>query len=116
VIAAAVLAAAALVAGDGLDCARGFDALIAQLQARPDLETYAGGDPLLANYNDGAALALYNVTKPGHPAYPAFVKRKLNGAGPVQTSACGYGDKAAFDLLLKDIDRLNAAVRLNYGG
>jgi hypothetical protein len=116
VIAAVVIAAAALTAGDGLDCARGFEALTAQLMARPNLEPYAGGDPLLANYNDGGALALYNVTKPGHPAHPTIVKRKLNGAAAVQTSACGYGDKAAFDKLLQDIDALNAAVRRNYGG
>jgi len=116
VLAAALAAAAPLKAGDGLDCTPGFDALAAQMQARPKLAVYSGRDPLLGAFNDSAALTLYAVTLPGHPAHPAFVKRKLNGAAPVETSACGYGDKAAFDRLLQEIDALNAAVRKNYGG
>jgi hypothetical protein len=119
VIAAAVIAAAALVAGSGLDCSLGVDALAAQMKALPKLQEYAGRDALLATYNDSAGLALYVVTKPGHAAHPAIAKRKINGMGPgmtIDTSACGYGDKAGFDQLMQDIDVLNAGVRKSYGG
>ena len=122
-ISAAVIAAAALAvplkAGTGLDCALGIDGLTAQMRAMPKLQEYAGRDPLLATYNDSAGLALYVVTRPGHAAHPAIAKRKINGMGPgmsIDTSACGYGDKAGFDQLLNDIEILNAGVRKSYGG
>ncbi len=120
---AVALAAAALAvplkAGSDLDCALGIDALTARMQSLPKLQAYAGRDPLLGGYNDSAGLALYAVTRPGHPAHPAIARRKINGMGPgmsIDTSACGYGDKAGFDQLLKDIDLMNAAVRKSYGG
>lgn len=122
-ISAALIAAAALAApltsGTGLDCGLGVDALTAQMHALPKLQEYAGRDPLLSTYNHSAGLALYVVTKPGHAAHPAIAKRRINGMGPgmsIDTSACGYGDKAGFDQLLKDIDVLNAGVRKSYGG
>ena len=122
-IAAAVIAAGVLAsplkAGSDLDCALGMDALTAQMRTLPKLQEYAARDPLLATYNDSAGLALYVVTKPGHAAHPAIAKRRINGMGPgmsIDTSACGYGDNAGFDQLLKDIDTLNAGVRKSYGG
>ena len=116
---AAAVAAAPLTAGAGLDCALGYDALTARMKAAPKLQAYPSRYPLLDTYNDSAALTLYAVTREGHPAHPAFAMRKINGMGPgmaVVTSACGYGDKAGFEQLLRDIEILNAGVRKSYGG
>ena len=116
---AAAVAAAPLTAGTGLDCALGIDGLTAQMNAAPKLHSYPASNPLLETWDDRAALVLYAVTRPGHPAHPAVVRRKINGMGPgmsVITAACGYGDKAGFDQLLNEIEILNAGVRKNYGG
>ena len=118
-IATAAMAAAALVSGSGLNCALGFDALDAQMKGSPKIAPYTSGDPLLATYNDSASLSLYVITLPGHAAHPTIAKRKINGMGPgmtVDTSACGYGDPAAFERLLQHIEILNAGVRKSFGG
>jgi hypothetical protein len=117
VSAAALILAAAFVAGSGLDCAKTPDALRAEIVATQGVKPYAGSDPLLEQWYDSAA-NLYAATKAGHPAHPVVVKRVLNQGArtTVDTSACGFGDKAAFDALMIQIDGLNRALIARYGG
>lgn len=111
------LIAAAVTAqvGTALDCAAGFDVLAAQVAAAKPVP-YASADPLLGTSSDND-LGLYMVSKPGHPAHPVVVKRliEVGGATTVATAACGWGDKAAFDALMTEIDRLNAALIARFG-
>ncbi len=114
---APLILAAALQAGTGLDCAAGPEALLAQVEARPGVKAYTGSDPLLRTWSEPTG-TLYAATLPGHPAHPAVVKRVLNQGArtTVDTSACGYGDTAAHEALMQQIERLNAALIARYGG
>ena len=114
-IAAALIAAAVTAqVGAGLDCALGFDALAAQFAAAKPTP-YASADPLLETSSDND-LRLYTVTRAGHPAHPMAVKRqiKVGGATTVETSACGFGDKAAFETLIQQIYQLNVRLAQSY--
>jgi hypothetical protein len=116
-IAALVLLAALQQAGTGLDCAKGPDALLAAVQATPNLKSYAGADPNLDQWYDSAG-NLYAATRPGHAAHPTIIKRVINegAAVTVDTSACSWTDGTAYDALMQDIQRLNAALIRSRGG
>jgi hypothetical protein len=117
VIAALVLAAALQQAGTGLDCAKGPEALRAEVTATPNLKAYAGADPDLEQWYDSAG-DLYAATRPGHPAHPTVVKRALNEGArvTVDTSACSWAEPAAYDALMHRIQDMNAALIRSRGG
>ena len=94
-----------------LDCTKSFDANVALIAARPAVvaDIYQDGADA---YRDDRSLALFVVTKPGHPAHPAIFTRSIvlstEGSGVV-TGGCGYGDHAALQhelSLYSDFDRL----------
>lgn len=116
-IGALVLAGLLTQVGTGLDCAKGFDALTNEIRAKPGLKAYAGADPTLKQWYDAAG-NLYAVTSPEAAAHPVVIKRVLSQGvhTTVDTSACAWGDKAALDALMAEIERLNAALIARYGG
>lgn len=95
--------------GSGLDCALGPVALVNQLTATKAQPRPVRADQTFAVYADEETRSLYTLTMPQHPAHPTIVKRAVvaeAGSVSISTSACGYGDKAAFDRLMVEFDEL----------
>ena len=85
--------------GPQLDCARGFRALVANLDANPDLlaSRHLRGSNA---YRDDRHHLVYVVTLPDHPAHPAIFVREValtSEAAIIDSNGCGFGDKVAFD-------------------
>lgn len=101
---AAVLLGTAHQYGAGLDCSAGNEALRAGVERSPEKPSpLPGGNPLFSLHPDEAAKAVYTLTKPAHPAHPAVLMTRLVSEPPgVESSACGYGEKAEFDRLIAD--------------
>lgn len=92
--------------GPGLDCSRGFKALVADLDSSPELvvSRYTRGSNA---YRDDRHNRLYVVTLPDNPAHPAVFVREVfptTEAIIVDSNGCGFGDKAAFDLEMRAYD------------
>ena len=114
---ALAMAAATPVAPDPpLDCAAGFEALVAAAKAQPGAEAVSprAGVPLLAvSVKSPTSLTVFTYTAPEHPAHPLMARRRLverAGRRAVEMSTCPYGDKAASDALIAQFERMNAGV------
>ncbi|WP_438851900.1 hypothetical protein [Brevundimonas nasdae] len=82
-----------------LDCKKGFEALVAELDAARNLIVWRH-EKGLNEYRDDSDLSLYLVTLPDHPAHPAIFLRRVNVAIDsfgIDSSGCGFGDKEAFE-------------------
>ena len=90
-----------------LDCARGYDALAAEIAAQPDLvQAPSPGEPYrFLNHRSGTPS--FVVTLPEAPAHPAILKQE-SLAGGMRTTGCRFGDQAAYDQLVTYIESLAA--------
>lgn len=90
-----------------LDCAKGFDALAAEIAAQPDLvQAPSPGEPYrFLNHRSGSPS--FVVTLPEAPAHPAILMQRTVG-GAMQTTGCRYGEAAAYDELAAYIESLRA--------
>ncbi|MFC3077198.1 hypothetical protein ACFODL_03740 [Phenylobacterium terrae] len=90
-----------------LDCAKGFDALAAELAGQPDLvQAPSPGEPYrFLNHRSGSPS--YVVTLPEAPAHPAILMQRTV-AGQMQTTGCRFGDEAAYGQLVAYIESLRA--------
>ena len=88
-----------------LDCAKGFEALVAEALAQT-LEK-APGDPAepYEYYSSPDGRLSYLITDPGAPAHPAIMMQR-SVTGDIRTSGCGFGDQAAYDQLHAYLDSL----------
>jgi hypothetical protein len=88
------------------------DAALAALMARKDvLVTQKDGWTIV---QDDANRTLWSFTPPGHPAYPAVVKRALvnkEGGTAIELNALCQADKATCDKLIEDFRTLDDKVR-----
>lgn len=87
-----------------LDCAQGFDAIRAEVLARPSVKPApdAPGEPY-ETFNEESGRASYIFTKPEAPAHPAvFIQTatRRDGARVMDHEGCALGDLAAYDQLL----------------
>ncbi|WP_312736325.1 hypothetical protein [Brevundimonas sp.] len=92
--------------GPQMDCARGFRALVAELDANPGLvvSRHPRGS---STYRDDRQNRLYLVTLPSHPAHPAIFLRQVFPTSEgmiIDSNGCGFGDRAAFDLEMQAYD------------
>src|SRR5262245_13985260 len=81
-----------------LDCAKPFDAQVAELIAQPKLVPAGtvGAEPY-SYYSAADGSVSYLVTRKGSPAHPAIMmQRARNG---VHTTGCPYGSKRGYDEL-----------------
>ncbi len=96
-----------------LDCARGFEALSADLSALPgyNLARKEQGEPFhYLNAEDGQIS--YMVTEPGEPGHPAILKQRVDrSVSPprILTTGCAYGDQAGYAQLVAYLDSLAKA-------
>lgn len=102
------------VAAFELNCAQGFEAIRAEILARPGLEPApdAPGEPYEI-LNEETGRASYILTKPEAPAHPAvFIQTatRRDGARVMEHEGCAFGDAAEYDQLLAYWESL-AAVR-----
>jgi hypothetical protein len=99
------------------DCKRGFSELSLCILNREGIEWLPNSGPQYASISDGAAL--YVLTRENHPAYPMIVRREVkevDGAVKVETTACGFGDKAASDKLIEDYKELDNQIKEKLSG
>ena len=92
--------------GPHLDCSRGFNQLVADLDSTPELvvSRYTRGSNA---YRDDRHNRLYVVTLPDNPAHPAVFVREVfptTEAIIIDSNGCGFGDRAAFDLEMRAYD------------
>ena len=96
-----------------LDCARGFDALSADISAQSgfSLAPKDQGEPFhYLNAEDGQIS--YMVTEPGAPGHPAILKQQVDRrvAPPrIVTTGCSYGDPGGYAQLVAYLDSLAKA-------
>lgn len=116
VVAALLLCACSQKAADrpvaylDLDCAKPFDAQVAELIAQPKLEPAGnvGAEPY-SYYSASDGSVSYLVTRKGSPAHPAIMmQRARNG---VHTTGCPYGSKRGYDELHAYLDSLKTWTR-----
>jgi hypothetical protein len=96
-----------------LDCAQGFEAIRAQILARPGVVPApdSPGEPYEI-FNEETGRASYIFTKPEAPAHPAvFIQTatRRDGARVMEHEGCALGDPAAYDQLLAYWESLAAA-------
>jgi len=101
------------VAAFQLDCARGFDAIRAEILARPGLTPApdAPGEPYEI-FNEETGRASYILTRPEAPAHPAvFIQTatRRDGERVMEHEGCAFGDAAEYDQLLAYWESLAAA-------
>ncbi len=92
------------VAAYGLDCTRGFEAIRAEVIARPSVKPAPAspGEPYEI-FNEASGRASYILTRPGAPAHPAvFIQTatRRDGTRVMEHEGCALGDRAAYDQLL----------------
>ncbi|MEO0551155.1 MAG: hypothetical protein AAFZ91_14635 [Pseudomonadota bacterium] len=93
-------------------CERGISELSLCILNRQGIEWLpnAGDDFVAINDED----SVYALTRDTHPAHPMIVRRKAieddDGYISIQTTACGYGDKAASDRLMAQYKELDANI------
>jgi hypothetical protein len=87
------------------NCSRGFDALVADIRAKPNPRVF--DDATETAIQVIPEHAIYTITKPGHYAYPAIVLTQFDVGqhGTITHESCGFGDKAGFARLLEDFKR-----------
>ena len=96
-----------------LDCAQGFEAIGADIRARPGVKLApdAPGEPYEV-FNEETGRASYILTKPAAPAHPAvFIQTaaRRDGARVMEHEGCAFGDAAEYDKLLAYWESLAAA-------
>ena len=101
------------VAAFELNCAQGFDAIRAEILARPGLTPApdAPGEPYEI-FNEETGRASYILTRPEAPAHPAvFIQTatRRDGVRVMEHEGCALGDPAAYDQLLAYWESLAAA-------
>ncbi|HEY9217031.1 MAG TPA: hypothetical protein VIO94_03210, partial [Phenylobacterium sp.] len=91
-----------------LDCARGFEAIAADLAGQPDLvQAPSPGEPYrFLNHRTGTPS--YVVTLLEAPAHPAILMQQ-RVAGQMQTTGCRWGDASRYDELVTYVEGLAAA-------
>jgi hypothetical protein len=91
-----------------LDCAKGFDALSAEIAAMPDLvQAPSPGEPYrFLNHRNGNPS--FVVTLPDAPAHPAILMQSSAG-GATSTSGCRWSDEASYEELVAYIRSLKDA-------
>ena len=68
-------------------------------------------------FEDGATKTIYSFTKPGHPAHPAWVTRKVEQRGDsIVVNQTGYfaGDEPSFAQLFRSYSELNAKIEAEF--
>ena len=68
-------------------------------------------------FEDGATKTFYAFTKPGHPAHPAWVTRRVEQRGDsIVVNQVGYfaGDEPSFVRLFRSYSELNAKAREDF--
>jgi hypothetical protein len=94
-----------------LVCSKGFDALLAQVRSQPETKPLQQSEQYVA-YELG--LNTYTITTPKNPAHPSIVRRQIvedNKGISVRMTSCGYGDKAAFNAMMKEFEQLNESMK-----
>jgi hypothetical protein len=94
-------------------CERGFSELSLCIINRTGVEWLGNAGKDFIAINDGDAV--YAITRDTHPAHPTIVRRGVvenpkTGTVDLQRSACGYGDKPAFDRLMKQYEEMDLRV------
>lgn len=93
-------------------CNRGASELTLCILNRKDVEWLPNTGPDFVAIYDGDAI--YALTRDTHPAHPMIVRRKLfednEGHARIQSTACGYGDKAASDQLMAEYQELDESI------
>jgi hypothetical protein len=92
--------------GPELDCAKGFGALVAELDGNHGLvvDRHDRGSNA---YRDDRLNRVYVVTLPDHPAHPAVFLREAaftSEAIIIDSNGCGFGDKTEFDREMRAYD------------
>ncbi len=104
-VAAGLVAASIHQYGSDLDCSLGYIALREQVtQFAHEPSRLPGGNPMFDLYSDENSRAVYTLTALENPAHPAIFMRSLapqSAPATASRSACGFGDKAAFESLLE---------------
>lgn len=96
-----------------LDCAKGFDGIVASAMAEPGatVVTPRAGVPLLAvAVQTPGVMTVYSYTAATHPAHPFMARRRMvqrDGKMAVDMVTCRYGDRAASDRLTAQFTAMN---------
>lgn len=101
------------VAAFTLDCAQGFDAIRAEVLARPSVKPApeSPGEPYDI-FNEASGRASYIFTRPEAPAHPAVVIQsatRRDGTPVMEHEGCAMGNQAAYDQLLAYWESVAAA-------
>ncbi|HXZ67761.1 MAG TPA: hypothetical protein VEH07_04150 [Alphaproteobacteria bacterium] len=95
-----------------LVCSKGFDALLGEIKSQPETEQKKVDTDQFEVYAIG--FNLYSVTTARHPAHPTIVRRQIIESKEgisLDMTACSFGDKKAFDALMKEFEKLNEAMK-----
>ncbi len=99
------------------DCERGIRELALCILNRTGVEWLPNAGEQFAAINDGEAV--YALTRETHPAHPMIVRREVrqseDGQVHIETTACGYGDKAASDQLIENYKALDENISDDLG-
>jgi hypothetical protein len=92
-------------------CERGFSELSLCIINRTGVEWLKNAGKDFVAISDGDAV--YAITRDTHPAHPTIVRRGVasdpgSGASGFARTACGYGDKTAFDTLMKQYEEMDS--------
>ncbi len=88
-----------------LDCTLPFETLTARVLAQQLVAAPKDSAQPYRFYSTPDGRGSYLITDPDAPAHPAVMRQEA-GDGQVVTTGCGYGDRAAYDELLKYLDGL----------
>ena len=95
-----------------LVCSKGFEALLGEIKAQPETEQQKVDTNQFEVYAIG--FNLYSVTTARHPAHPVIVRRQIIESKEgisIEMTACSFGDKKAFEALMKEFENLNEAMK-----
>ncbi len=98
-----------------LDCAKPFEAQVAEITAQPRLVPagVVGAEPY-SYYSSADGRVSYLITRPGSPAHPAIMIQRAEGG--VHTDGCAYGSKAGYDELFAYLESLKTWTRKGSAG
>ena len=98
-----------------LNCYRGFDKLVADLDKKPGLTQVPADAPQTDRFQSPTEQALYTVTTKDNPAHPAIVRQQAvstpGGGVSVQMLACGYSRREVLQKFMNTFPARNTALK-----